>query len=183
MILSTGGHAWPGGMCGWGVHGWGACVAGGHAWEGWRGACMARGHACLGGGACVAGGHAWWGACMVRACVEGGVRGRGHAWQGVCVTRMPPGQILRLGLTVNERAVHMVLECILVYNIFNSACDSVYGKMLSYNNCDIGSYFCYKKKVENAQENYNYNTVKRTYESGFEAHPCMTSLSFGIAVQ
>ena len=79
MILSTGG-----------VHGQGACVAGGcmageHVWQGgmhgrgWRGACMARGHACLGGGACVAGGHAWWGACMVGACVEGGVRGRGHA--------------------------------------------------------------------------------------------------------
>ena len=71
---------------------------------------------------CVAGGmhgrgvhgrrHAWWGACMVGCmhgrgtCVEGGcawkggMHGRGHA-----------------GHTVNEQAVYILLECILVFNI------------------------------------------------------------------
>ena len=56
-----GGHVWQGGM-----HGQGACVTGvggGHAWQGW-GACMAGGHAwwgCAwwGGGMCGKGGHAW----------------------------------------------------------------------------------------------------------------------------
>ena len=33
---------------------------------------------------------------------------------GACVTCMPPGQILRLWHMVNERAVRILLECILV---------------------------------------------------------------------
>ena len=152
------GGAWLGSMCGWGP-----CMGGVEGGMHGQGACMSWGWGVCGRGACMVGGMHGEGMC-----------GRGHAWQGVCVTRMLAGQILRLGLTVNER------ECILVYNIFNSACDSVYGKMLSYNNCDIGSYFCHKKQVENTQENYNY---KRTQRSVFEAHPCMTSLSFGIAAQ
>ena len=48
-------------------------------------------------GVCVAGGHTWQGACVAGgACMAGG-----HAWQ-----------ILRD--TVNERAVRILLECILV---------------------------------------------------------------------
>ena len=74
IILSTGGggHAWQGG-----VRGGGACDTG-------------RGM--HGRGACVEGGHAWQG--------EGE-----HAWQ-----------ILRD--TVNERAVRILLECILLSKSF-----------------------------------------------------------------
>ena len=63
---------------------------GGHAWQGGRawGACMVGGGGMCGRGACMAG---W-------ACVVGG----GRAWQ-----------ILRD--TVNERAVRILLECILVF--------------------------------------------------------------------
>ena len=88
--MHGGGHAWQGGMHGRDMHG------GGCAWQGGvhgRGACMARG-------------HVW----------QGGVHGGGgHAWQGVHATHVPP-QILRLRHTVNERAVRILLECILVYN-------------------------------------------------------------------
>ena len=70
----------------------------------------------------MAGGHAWWGACMV---VEG-VHGGGRAWQGTCVAggvhcwggmhggggACMPQQLIRD--TVNERAVRILLECILV---------------------------------------------------------------------
>ena len=72
-----------------GLHGRGACVAGGHAW--WE--------------ACMAGGHVWQGvmhggrACMARGC----------AWQ-----RGGARQILQD--TVNERAVRILLECIRVKN-------------------------------------------------------------------
>ena len=64
------------------------------AWRGggraWQGACMAG-----------QGGHAWWGACVAGEC----------AWHA------HPLQILRD--TVNERAVRILLECILVvmYNL------------------------------------------------------------------
>ena len=60
-----------------------------------------------GRGACVPGAHAWQGVCMAGgACMAGCMhgrggehgRGRGHAWH-----------------TVNERAVRILLECILVY--------------------------------------------------------------------
>ena len=89
---------WQGGMHGrgacmmGGVHDWGrgACVAGGmHG----RGVCMAGEGGMHGGGVCMAGGCAW----------PGDVLGR-----GACV----PQQILRD--TVNERAVRILLECILV---------------------------------------------------------------------
>ena len=121
----AGGHAWLG--C---VHGRGACMAGvymagGHAWLGCvhgRGACMAgvymAGGMC-GWGVCMAGGgHAsqggvcGWGACMAEGLA---FMAGGHAWQGgmhggggACV----PQQILRD--TVNERAVRILLECILI---------------------------------------------------------------------
>ena len=62
----------------------------------------------MAGGMCGRG-CAWWGG----MCGLGGVRGGGHAWWwGVCMLRMPPQQILRD--TVNERAVRILLECILV---------------------------------------------------------------------
>ena len=50
-------------------------------------------------------------ACVVEACVTGGVHGRGHVWH-TC----PPQQILED--TVNEWTVHILLECILVSVIF-----------------------------------------------------------------
>ena len=72
-----------------GVHGGGACVARGHAWQG---ACMAVGHAwwgvCVAEGACMAEGVCVAGGMHGGGCVwQGGVCGRGgHAWQGgVCV--------------------------------------------------------------------------------------------------
>ena len=104
--MGGGGHAWQG-----------ACMAGGmygrgHAWWGVCrvGACMAEGAYMAGG---VHRGHAWWGACMA-----GDMHGGGHAWQGVHsggghAWQWGNGwQILRD--TVNERAVRILLECILV---------------------------------------------------------------------
>ena len=84
---------------GWGCA-WlmGACVvAGGCGWllggmHGCWGACM------------VAGGHAWWGACMV----VGGM----HGCEGMCGCQGGMCGIRRD--TVNERAVRILLECILV---------------------------------------------------------------------
>ena len=64
----------------------------------------------MAGGACMAGGHV------------GGEHGRGCAWQGGVhgngAYMPPPGQILRLWHMVNERAVCILLECILVWPIF-----------------------------------------------------------------
>ena len=74
------------------VHGGGcgrwACMAGrGHAWQGGmhgKGACIVG--ACMVGGVCMAeeacmAGGAWQGACMA-----GGMHAEGHMWQGVCMT-------------------------------------------------------------------------------------------------
>ena len=96
---------WPGvGMCGWGV-----CVAGG--------VCMAGGHVWPGGGACVAGGGAYMprgGSCMVRgACVAGECM---HA-QGCMPCMPPPAQYYEIR-SVNEQAVRILLECILVSSMF-----------------------------------------------------------------
>ena len=120
-----------------GVHGWGACMVvegdGVHdcrGMHGCRGACVvARGCAWLQGG------HAWlWGACMVvgvwvvvgvmhgcggcawlwGACmVVGGMHGcGGHTWLRGWGDR---GDMLLIRQdTVNERAVRILLECILV---------------------------------------------------------------------
>ena len=96
----------------------GVCLStgGGHAWQGrghaWQGVCMAggvhgRGHVWQGG--MHGRGHVWQGVCVVggmcsgRACVVGE-----HVWQGMHT----PLQILRY--TINERAVSILLECILV---------------------------------------------------------------------
>ena len=117
------GHAWLGGLHGRGHVWWGACMGGGvHG----RGAMHGRGNM-HGRGACVAGGCAWQGGmhgrgdmrCRGRrvwqgeACMEGG-----HAWQGcvcdggACVPWQIPLD------TVNERAVRILLECILVGSEF-----------------------------------------------------------------
>ena len=77
-------------------------------------------------GGCVAGG-VW----QRGACVAGGVHGRGgHAWQGVRGTHAPPTDTLRD--TVNERAVRILLECILVLHVIVTNYKTVHGtKMLS----------------------------------------------------
>ena len=99
------------------MHGGGHAWQGEHVWQGrhvWQGACVAGGvhgrEACMVGGmhgrrACMVGGHAW----------QGGVHGRGQAWQEAGHACPPPPlwQILRD--MVNERAVLILLECILVY--------------------------------------------------------------------
>ena len=64
----------------------------------------------------MAGGHVWWGhawqedVCGRGPCVAKGVCvARGHAWQGGYHARRGPAWH-----TVNERAVGILLECILV---------------------------------------------------------------------
>ena len=91
------------GVCAWqGVHGSGGMHDRGCVWQGaWQGVMEA--------GVCGRG-HAWQGDMHGRR----GMHGRGCAWQG-CVW-----QILRD--TVNERAVRILLECILVIIIFLTFC-------------------------------------------------------------
>ena len=61
------------------------------------------------------GGHPWQGDAWQGACMVGAWQRWGHAWQrGVCGRRRV-WQILRD--TVNERAIHILLECILVSDI------------------------------------------------------------------
>ena len=61
------------------------------------------------GGGCVTGG-----VCMAEgACMAGG----GHVWLGGVCGMHAPQQILWLRYTVNERAVRILLECILVFKI------------------------------------------------------------------
>ena len=117
-VVAPRGRAWlfQGGMCG--CSGWGMC---GCCWGGMHG--CSRGHAWLLWGMCMValGGCAWLlrGACMVA---PGGVwlLLGGHAWllQGGCVVA-PRGcawDTTRYGDTINERAVRILLECILVFN-------------------------------------------------------------------
>ena len=87
-------------------------MAGEHAWQG-------GGHAWQEG--MHSRGHAWWGRAWQGACIAGGMHGRGGAWQGGIHGRggvhakHAPQQILRD--TVNERAVRILLECILALTI------------------------------------------------------------------
>ena len=76
-------------MAGGGMHG-GGMHGGGCAWQ----------------GVCMAGGHAWQvGMHDRRACMA----------RGVCMPWMPPAaDTMRYGDTVNERAVRILLECILM---------------------------------------------------------------------
>ena len=66
-------------------------------------------------GVYMAGGHAWQGVCMAwGACVAGGCAWQGgHAWWGV---HAPPllANTTRYSDTINEWAVRILLECILV---------------------------------------------------------------------
>ena len=106
--MTGGGHArWGGGihgrdrgMFGGGMHGRGACMAGGHAW---------CGEAYVAGGV-HSRGHVWQGDMHGRLGMcgrGGGMHGRGVFLAGGCAW-----QILRDA--VNERAVRILLECILV---------------------------------------------------------------------
>ena len=87
----------------------GASVVGGHVWQGGmrgRGTCVAGG---------VHGGRGMYG--------RGSMHGRGHSWQGACVACMhvpppPPTDTTKYGDTVNEQAVRILLECILVFYSF-----------------------------------------------------------------
>ena len=75
-------------------------MAGGHV----EGMCMARG-VCMGG--VHVGGHV----CMVGG---GDMHGRGAYKVGGMHDMHPPGKILQLHHMVNEQAVRILLECILV---------------------------------------------------------------------
>ena len=85
----------------------GACVValGGCAWLLWGQTCVVApgGHAwlLLGGGACMV---AHWGACVVALWGHAWLLSWGHAWDTT-----------RYGDTINERAVCILLECILVF--------------------------------------------------------------------
>ena len=56
------------------------------------------------------------GACVASGMCMAGVMLGGHAWHGACVSHMPPppADTTRYGDTVNERAVRILLECILI---------------------------------------------------------------------
>ena len=123
--MVVGGHEWLQGC----VHGWG------YAWL-WGGmcgcgGCMVAGGMCGCGGACVVvGGMHGWGACVVvggmHGCrgvcmVVGGMHGcrgmhggGGHVWWQVGGVRGIQRD------TVNERAVRILLECILVLSLIMS---------------------------------------------------------------
>ena len=89
-----------------GGHGGVTCVvAGGHAWL--RGDVHGCGGCAWLWGACIVGGEGGMHGCREGACMVAG----GHAWLwgdmcGICRD------------TVNERAVRILLECILILNIF-----------------------------------------------------------------
>ena len=103
-MVAPGGHAWLlGGMCGCsGECAW--LLWGGHAWL-LQGACVvAPGGCVVARGACMVA----WGACMVAPDGYAWLLWGGHAWD-----------TLRYRDTVNERVVHILLECILVLAIFS----------------------------------------------------------------
>ena len=84
------------------MHGWG------HVWQG---VCVADG--------AWQGGHAWWGeACVVGVCVAGEVCVAGDIHgRGACVAEGMCGRGY-VWYTVNEWAVHILLECIVVFGFF-----------------------------------------------------------------
>ena len=93
-------HGCSGGACVV-ARGEGACTV-----AGWGGMCV---HGCSGGW------HAWLLLGCVHGCTWGGVRGCSQG-EGVCV--VAPGghawDMTRYRDTINERAVRILLECILV---------------------------------------------------------------------
>ena len=109
----TGGHAWQGG-CAYGrgdVHGRVVCGRGSMHGRGMGRSVHGRG---VCGRRCMAGGMHGGGACMV-----GGMHGRECAWWVACMPCMlhiPPADATRYGDAINERAVRILLECILVWN-------------------------------------------------------------------
>ena len=147
-MVAPGGHVWLlGGMrgCSGGacvVALGGACVVapGGHAWLLWGGMCVvAPGGACvvLFGGACVV---LFGGACMVL--FKGGM----HGFIGGCAWFF---QFFRIQWdTVNERAVRILLECILVGEIFAwTLCRGVGWHLKAVGNwLEIGSTFSWSLK-------------------------------------
>ena len=117
VVAPGGGHAWllQRDMCG---------CSGGHAWLLPMGVCgCSQGgvHGCSGGACMVAPRGAsrllWGGMCGCSQGVCGCSQG-GHAWLllGVCAW-----DTTRYGDTVNERAVRILLECILVCHSFHSS--------------------------------------------------------------
>ena len=98
VYMAKGGMRGEGGMCVAKV----ACMA--------KGTCMAKGGMCSKGGKLGEERLAW----------QNGMHGRGVHGSGVHATHaLPPANTMRYGDTVNERAVHILLECILVNNIFH----------------------------------------------------------------
>ena len=88
-----------------------ACMAGGHVWQRgcvWQGGMYSRGHEWWG---CAWWGCTWWWGCVHdRVCAwQGGMHGRGACVVGVCAWQ--GGHTWH---TVNEQAVRILLECILV---------------------------------------------------------------------
>ena len=65
----------------------------------------------------MAGGHAWQGDMCggSGACMVWGMHGRGHVWRGVCMLGGHPWQ----EKWQLQRAVHILLECILVLRRFS----------------------------------------------------------------
>ena len=102
---------------GGGMHGGGVCVAGGHMWQG-----------C----ACWGGEHAWQVACMA-----GGMHGRGHGWQW--------GKAAWQERWPLQRAVRILLECILVYHKYcfiQLLLLQLLQSSLSIPFCPLPFYFC-----------------------------------------
>ena len=110
MAWLLGGHVWQRGAWQGGMHGM-VRRGGGHAWQGaWQG-----GH---GRGTCMVGGHAWQGGVCGQVggvCGQGGMHGQGVCGHGGCVVR--GACVMKIQL-VNVWAVHILLECILVFHCF-----------------------------------------------------------------
>ena len=94
--MVAGGGGMHGRLCAWWGHAWqwGVCGRGGHAWQRGMHECVCGRGACMAGDMCGS-----WRACMARECV----------WQGGCAwqEKWPL-----------EWAVRILLECILVWQIF-----------------------------------------------------------------
>ena len=131
---------------GWGE---GACVAGGHAWQGAclaGGACMAEGYARQ--GACMAGGHVcprgcvWQGGGMHGrgACMAGGMCGRGrHAFvAGEMATAVDGTHLTRMHSHCKYK--YCYFPKILTYSTAKSKC---YDSHCAFSTSVIGSFSCY----------------------------------------
>ena len=124
------GHAWLlwGGVCGCSQGGMRGCSWGGHAWL-------------LGGGMC---GCSWR---RMHGCSQGG--GMHGCSRGVCMVApgghvwlLPGGRAwdtTRYGDTVNERAVRILLECILVY-LCIPPCSNVHSVITTLQMCPMGPF-------------------------------------------